>query len=241
MKKQNPYSGNNFNVQDDAEDILRHKRQFDQHAHVTDEDLFDDPNAARSTRSAHFEGAAGGNDMGQADYENLFKAADMGGAVMDEMPEEGPIYHSDEEFEALKKEAGEAKLRAMAEVDNIRKRLQREKEEAVRYAASSVLADILPSLDNLDLALEHAKGKEACKDFFIGVDMTRKLLLDALKKHGLEPVGCLGDEFDPNFHEAVGMNAHPDYADNHVCGLMSKGYKLNDRLLRPARVVVSKK
>lgn len=139
------------------------------------------------------------------------------------------------------READEARLRALAEVDNIRKRMLREKEESVRFAASNVLTDILPSLDNLDLALEHAKGKEACLDFFIGVEMTKKLMLDALKRHGLEPIGSVGEEFDPAVHEAVGMNADPNVDNGAICTILNKGYKLHERLLRPARVVVCKK
>lgn len=139
------------------------------------------------------------------------------------------------------KEADETRLRALAEVDNIRKRMLKEKEESIRFAASNVLADILPALDNLDLALEHAKGQVACKDFFIGVDMTRKLMLDALKRHGLDPVGSIGEVFDPAVHEAVGMNADPDVDNGAICTILNKGYKLHERLLRPARVVVCKK
>lgn len=120
------------------------------------------------------------------------------------------------------KEANEARLRSLAEVDNIRKRVLKEKDESIKFAASSVLSDILPALDNLDLALEHARNQEACKDFFIGVDMTRKLLLDALKRHGLEPVGEAGEMFDPAVHEAVGMNADPDVENGAVCTILNK-------------------
>lgn len=140
-----------------------------------------------------------------------------------------------------RQEAEDVKLRAMAELDNVRKRLEREKQEATRYAASKVLNDIIPSLDNLELALEHAKNSDACKDFFIGVDMTRKLMLEALKNHGLEQVGSIGDEFDPTKYEAVGLEAHPEVENGKVCGLLNKGYMLHDRLLRPAKVMVCKK
>lgn len=145
-----------------------------------------------------------------------------------------------EELRAKLKEAEDARLRALAEADNARRRMAREKEEFLKYAASNVLGDILPSMDNLELALEHARGQAACKDFVIGVEMTRKLLMDALKKHGLVQVGVVGEPFDPNLHEAVGMEPNPDVPDGSVSKLMSAGYKLHDRLLRPARVVVSK-
>ena len=149
--------------------------------------------------------------------------------------------HSDEDYAALQKELGECRLRALAEIDNTRKRLAREKEDAVRFAASNVLADIVPALDSLDLALEHARKSEACKDFVIGVDLTRKMLLEALKKHDFEAVGNIGEPFDPVVHEAMSTAASPDVDNGQVCALLSKGYKLHDRLLRPAKVIVCRK
>lgn len=138
----------------------------------------------------------------------------------------------------VKKEAEDSRLRALAELDNAKKRLERERGEQIRFAAEKVLSDIIPSLDNLDLALQHAGASEACKDFVTGVRMTRKLMQEALAKHGLVQVGEVGEEFNPAMHEAVGMLKSPDVPDNHVCALLSNGYMLHDRLLRPARVMV---
>lgn len=140
----------------------------------------------------------------------------------------------------VRQEAEDARLRALADLDNAKKRLERERGEQIRFAAEKVLSDIIPSLDNLDLALRHAGTNDACKDFVTGVRMTRKLLQEALAKHGLTRIGEEGEEFDPAVHEAVGMVAHHDVPDNHVCALLSHGYKLHDRLLRPARVMVCK-
>lgn len=89
-------------------------------------------------------------------------------------------------------QAEDLRLRSLAEAENTRKRLMREAEELRRYAGQSVLADLLPVLDNLDLALNHAPA-DGCKDFVLGVDMTRKIFLDILKNHGLsvvEEAGC---------------------------------------------------
>lgn len=140
---------------------------------------------------------------------------------------------------SVKKEADDALLRAAAELDNSRKRLAREREEQVRFAAESVLSDILPSLDNLDLALQHAGTNEACRDFVTGVRMTRQLLLESLKKHGLHVVGAVGEAFDPAVHEAVGLDPSGDVPKDHISKLLTSGYTLNGRLLRPARVMVS--
>jgi molecular chaperone GrpE len=136
-------------------------------------------------------------------------------------------------------EANAVKLRALAEMDNFKKRVQREKEEQARYAAEKVLADLLPTLDNLDLALQYGSQAEECRNMMIGVEMTRTMLLDVLKKHGLLPVGEAGQEFDPNDHEAVGQEASEDVEAGHIVRVMQKGYRLGDRLLRPARVIVA--
>lgn len=141
----------------------------------------------------------------------------------------------------VNKEADDARLRALADLENTKKRLIREREEQVRFAAEAVLSDIIPSLDNLDLALQHAGNDAACKNLVVGVQMTRKLLMEALAKNGLQPAGEVGEEFNPAVHEAVGMVASPDVPDGHVCELLSGGYKLNNRLLRPAKVIVCKK
>ena len=140
----------------------------------------------------------------------------------------------------VKKEAEEIRLRALAEMDNFKKRMQREKDEQSRYAEESVLADLLPTLDNLDLALQYGSKVEACKDMLMGVEMTRKLLLDALKGHGREVVGLEGEAFNPEHHEAIGQEESTDVDDGHILRVMQKGYKLRDRLLRPAKVMVSR-
>ena len=119
------------------------------------------------------------------------------------------------------------------------KRLKREHEEQVRYASESVLSDLLPSLDNLDLALQYGSTNEVCKDMMQGIAMTRKLLLEATGKHGLCPIGEEGQEFNPALHEAVGFDARPDLAPGSVTRVLQRGYKLGDRLLRPAKVMVN--
>lgn len=131
------------------------------------------------------------------------------------------------------------KLRVVADTDNLRKRLQREKEEFAKFAAESVLADLLPVLDNLDLALEHGRKLEGCSDLLQGVDMTRKLFLDVLERHGLEPMGAAGEEFDPAWHDALGQQPHPDIKPGSICQMLQKGYRLKGRLLRPAKVLIS--
>ena len=157
-------------------------------------------------------------------------------------PAEAKVLTPEEEIDRLKLEvAAEAdkRLRALAEAENIKKRLIKEKEEFVKFAAEGVLADLLPVLDNLDLALAHGRSIEACKDVLLGVDMTRKVFLDILARHGLEACGQKGEEFNPEVHEAVGMQPGGEVPANHVLQVMQAGYRLRGRLLRPAKVLVS--
>ncbi len=136
-------------------------------------------------------------------------------------------------------ELEEQHLRTLAEMDNFKKRLTREKEEQTRYAAEAVLADILPALDNFDLALSYGRGNEACADLVTGLTLAQKSLLETLARHGLTAVGEAGEPFDPEIHEALTQEPNPDIPAGHVSQLFQKGYRLKGRLLRPAKVIVS--
>ena len=125
-----------------------------------------------------------------------------------------------------KRDADDARLRAAAEMDNFKKRLKREHEDQIRYAAEKVMSDLLPTLDNLDLALQYGSKDEACKDMLQGVAMTRKLLLEAVARHGLTPVGTAGEAFTPELHEAVGFDAEADVEAGAVARVLQSGYKL---------------
>ena len=133
----------------------------------------------------------------------------------------------------------EEKLRMAADTENLKKRLQREKDDFCKFATESVLEDLLPVLDNLDLALEHGGKTGTGKELLNGVEMTRKLFLDILARYELEPLGEAGADFDPNWHEALAQQPHPDFAAGKVCHVVQKGYRLKGRLLRPAKVLVS--
>lgn len=138
-----------------------------------------------------------------------------------------------------KTEAEDVRLRALAEMDNFKKRLQREKDEQMKYATEPVLYDLLPALDNLELAIRYAGKDEACRDLLTGVSMTHKLLMDAVKQHGLVPVGQEGEAFDPDRHEAVAQEERDDMPPGHITVMHQRGYMLKERLLRPAKVSVS--
>jgi molecular chaperone GrpE len=141
--------------------------------------------------------------------------------------------------ERFKAELEDMRLRAAAEMENFKKRLGREHQEQMRYAAEKVLGDLLPTLDNLDLALQYGTAHEACRDLLQGVAMTRKLLLETVEKHGLVPTGEEGEEFTPEFHEAVGFDSRSDLKPGAVARVWQRGYRLGERLLRPAKVLIN--
>ncbi|MFZ5811415.1 MAG: nucleotide exchange factor GrpE [Thermodesulfobacteriota bacterium] len=132
----------------------------------------------------------------------------------------------------------ERRLYILAESENLKKRLLKEKEEYFKYATENIVSELLPVLDNLELALVHGRGNAACKDLVMGVEMTRKVFLDILARHGVEEFGAAGEEFDPEHHEALGVEEAPDVSPDHVVRVMQKGYRLRGRLLRPAKVMV---
>ncbi|MBU4526115.1 MAG: nucleotide exchange factor GrpE [Desulfomicrobium sp.] len=132
-------------------------------------------------------------------------------------------------------------LRVLADGENFKKRLLREKEEFFKFATSAILEETIPVIDNLDLALAHGRQTEACKDLVTGVEMTMNIFLDTMKKHGLEQIAAVDVPFDPALHEALSQIERDDLEENTVCQMLQKGYMLKDRLLRPAKVMVSRK
>ncbi|CAN5585333.1 nucleotide exchange factor GrpE [soil metagenome] len=164
-----------------------------------------------------------------------------------EQPEEQEVPASAEvpvdEVETLKSEVAtlkDAVLRARAEMDNYRKRMAREKEEAIRYSNVALLESLIPIVDNFELGLEAAKNATDASGIVMGLGMVRKQLEDFLRSHGVETLDATGQPFDPNLHEAVGHEAHAEVEEGKVISQLRKGYKLKDRLIRPATVVVSK-
>lgn len=131
-------------------------------------------------------------------------------------------------------------LRSQADFENFRKRALREKEDAVKYANASFLEKLIPILDNFELGLNAARAGAENSPILAGMDMVAKQLTDFLLGTGVEPVNAEGLPFDPNLHEAVAQEASADVPEGTVIRQLRRGYKLRDRLLRPATVVVSK-
>jgi molecular chaperone GrpE len=135
-------------------------------------------------------------------------------------------------------ELNERIVRLTADFDNFRKRAQREKDEARQFANQGLLEKLLPVLDNFEMALTAVKGADpSVRD---GVQMILDQLLGVLKESGVEPVDATGQPFDPNLHDALSQEETTEVEEGTVVQQVQRGYKLNDRLVRPARVVVAK-
>lgn len=169
------------------------------------------------------------------------EAREANGAAVESIEEQ--LRTELEQAQADAQGAQEQYLRTLADMDNLRKRTQREKEELAKFANESILRDILEVVDNLERAVEHAeqaKMGETGAGLLEGVQMTLEQFSQLLKKFGVAPVAALGQAFDPAHHQAMGQLETEDYPANSVAQEMQKGYLLNDRLLRPALVMVAK-
>jgi molecular chaperone GrpE len=154
-----------------------------------------------------------------------------------------------EQLEDLKSRAGRADenwervLRTMADFENYKKRAAREREESVKFANESLIKKLVTVLDNFDMALAAAgtQPAEASQSLQTGVAMIHQQLRNVLQEAGLEEVDATGKKFDPNWHEAVSQQDSAEVPEGQVLQQLRKGYKLRDRLIRPATVVVARK
>jgi molecular chaperone GrpE len=132
-------------------------------------------------------------------------------------------------------------VRAVAELENYRKRAARDKADAIQYGNETLLRDILPLADGMDRALEHACNSEDFEAFKKGLKLLQGQLLGCLQKHGVEMIDTAGKDFDPHVHEAMMQVESAEHEDSQVVGEFERGYLLNGRLLRPAKVSVCKR
>jgi molecular chaperone GrpE len=142
--------------------------------------------------------------------------------------------------ESEAKESYDRFLRASAELENFKKRKEKEMADFRKFANESLLKELLSVADNLERAIEMPQSKGDETQIVAGVDLTLKELMKVLQKFGVQPIEALGEAFDPAFHQAMMQQEVTDQPDNIVIQEMQKGYVIQDRLLRPAMVVVSK-
>lgn len=132
-------------------------------------------------------------------------------------------------------------MRLRAEIDNNRKRAERDVENAHKYALKSFIENLLPVIDSMEMGMAAARAENATLDSIReGSEMTMTMLLQLLAKQGLETIDPLGEKFDPEKHQAISMVEVAEAESNTVVEVMQKGFALNDRLVRPAMVVVAK-
>jgi molecular chaperone GrpE len=164
---------------------------------------------------------------------------------------DGPMEISAEEITELRAKADKAAenwdkyVRLNADFDNFKKRAARERQEAIRYANEGLLEKLIPIIDNFEMALQAANSAQAAGGstdaLKQGVNMIASQLRSALNEAGLEEIDATGQPFNPNLHEAVSQQESKDVPEGQVLQQLRKGYKLRDRLIRPATVIVAKK
>ena len=153
------------------------------------------------------------------------------------------VVFSAEEVEQLKAEyeaRHDRMLRTVAEYENTKKRAEREKEEFRKYALEEIVKDLIPVIDSIERAIESTNESEDFKSLSEGVQLIHKQFLDSLERRGVTPIEAVGEPFDPTQHDAIMYIESDDVAENGVIEDFQHGYMLNDRVIRPSIVSVSK-
>lgn len=172
----------------------------------------------------------------------IVDAPEMESAVLEECDPDSLIRQlaeKERENQELK-EKNDQLLRHVADMENFRKRLERERVELREFANEALLKELLPVIDNLELALEHGRRQEAETALLEGLENVLKGFQQVITKYGVTPIPALGEKFDPAFHNAVMQQEDKSVADQTIIQELQKGYLLKNRLLRPAMVVVAR-
>lgn len=184
-------------------------------------------------------------DTETVEEQTLENSVEVEEDTADSPEEKDPVQVLEEELLAAQQVAAEARqdmLRMQADMENLRKRLAREHEKARKRTLERFMNDLLPVRDSLERGLDAAEDPaatiEALKE---GKQLIMKMLTKVMTDHGLQTIDPLGEAFDPEKHEAMTMLASDQHDENTVIDVMEKGYQLHDRLIRPAKVVVSRK
>jgi molecular chaperone GrpE len=168
------------------------------------------------------------------------KAKDLDAEIVEELLAEDQLSETEELQEQVSK-ANDQVLRVQAEMQNVRRRVERDVENAHKYALDKFTAELLPVVDNLERALSTIDAADdAQKAVATGLELTLKSFFDVLGRFKIDVVDPAGQPFDADLHQAVSMVPNPDLEPNTVMDVFQKGYTLNGRLVRPAMVVVSK-
>ncbi|MBP22573.1 nucleotide exchange factor GrpE [Alcanivorax sp. IL3] len=195
----------------------------------------DPKNAEPQVETAEEQQAAKEAEAAQAD------AGQAEPSAQEEPSVEEKLAEADAELAKVKKALSEADIRAQAEIQNVRKRAERDVQHARKFALEKFAGDLLSVADNLERGLAALDANDdALQGAREGIELTLKSLLDAFAKYNLEQISPSDEPFNPELHEAMTMVPVPNVEPNTVIDVLEKGYQLNGRLIRPARVIVSK-
>ncbi len=151
------------------------------------------------------------------------------------------IAELEEELQLAKKNESEAMIRARAEIDNVRRRVEQDVEKAHKFALEKFSNELLPVIDNLERALESTDRNNPEHEATVeGLELTLKSFLDTVKKFGIEAVSIEEKQLNPDLHQAISMVDSPEHESGQIVSTIQKGYTLNGRLIRPAMVIVAK-
>ncbi|MEO0366122.1 MAG: nucleotide exchange factor GrpE [Pseudomonadota bacterium] len=200
--------------------------------------MTDTGNTVNSTPPEDENSPAGAADAETVDISDAARAAEAGAEAAPNEQNSGAVDDATAELQAKADENWEKYVRAVAELDNVRKRAQRDVEQAHKFGTERLLNELLAVADSLEGAL--AAGEQASAESLLeGSAATLKILLNTLEKFGVQQIDPAGAPFDPQEHEAMTMVPSPDAEPNSVIDVVQKGYSLNGRLVRAARVVVA--
>lgn len=171
--------------------------------------------------------------------EQPFDPQDPNAITPEDAPQDGGVTTAADSLQKERDDLYDRLLRKTAEFDNFRKRVERDRKEMIDWAAAEVIGELLSVVDDFDRALAAPAPPEA-QAFKAGLELIQRQLAELLKKRGVSTIEALGADFDPHLHQAVAYEEVPGAREGEVVGVMAKGYKLGDRLLRPALVKVAK-
>ena len=175
----------------------------------------------------------------EQDHRGVENVSEPVGKALEKLTKE-ELLEKAREFQKESEKNYDLFLRSQAEMENMKKRNRREREDYLKFSNESLIKEMLPVLDNLAKALSHSDNENTVHALKEGIRLTLKGLKDTLSKSGLEEVKAVGEVFDPSFHEAVSEMDDPKAKPGTVLTELQKGYTLNTRLIRPAMVVVNR-
>ncbi|ASB94114.1 nucleotide exchange factor GrpE [Bacillus subtilis] len=178
-------------------------------------------------------------DQNETEEQEIIEEQAAADEQQEETNESELLQNQINELQGLLEEKENKLLRVQADFENYKRRSRLEMEASQKYRSQNIVTDLLPALDSFERALQVEADNEQTKSLLQGMEMVHRQLVEALKKEGVEAIEAVGQEFDPNLHQAVMQAEDENYGSNIVVEEMQKGYKLKDRVIRPSMVKVN--